>query len=188
MDFFVNFGRRDVTKCRMDGLVSVMPMESTMKKYFAERFLPCTSRMYAAALAILGSQSDAEDAVQTAMLKIWENIRRGNIPDSPEAYALTAVRRICLNELSRLQRLTALDAGNLHNLPSGSNAGEEQIALGEVTELMRSLPATERRAIELTAYGGCSSDELAAALGTSSANARQILSRGRKKLRSLFSR
>lgn len=168
----------------MDGLDSVMPMESAMKKYFAERFLPYTSRMYAAALAILGSQSDAEDAVQTAMLRIWENIRRGNIPDSPEAYALTAVRRICLNELSRLKRLTALDG----DFPAGSNAGENRIALGEVTELMRSLPTTERRAIELTAYGGCSSDELAAALGTSSANARQILSRGRKKLRSFFSR
>ncbi len=164
-----------------------MPMESAMKEYFAERFLPCTSRMYAAALAILGSQSDAEDAGQTAMLRIGENIRRGNLSDAPDAYAMAAVRNICFSELSRTQRLEAFDGDRL-TVRAGSNGGEEQVALGEVTSLMRSLPAAERRAIELTAYAGCSSDEVAAALGTSAANARKILSRGRKKLRSLFSR
>ena len=158
-----------------------------MKKYFTERFLPCTSRMYAAALAILGSPSDAEDAVQTAMLRIWDNIRQGRVPDTPEAYALTAVRRICLSELARSRRITSLD-GELHPCPSGAGGSEERVELGEVTEMMRSLPAMERRAIELTAYGGCTSDEVGAALGTSAANARQLLCRGRRKLRSFFSR
>ena len=141
--------------------------------------------MYAAALAILGSPSDAEDAVQAAMLRIWENIRRGNIPDAPEPYALAAVRNICLSELARSRRFEAF-TGEHRDPPAAT--GDARIELGEVTKMMRSLPEMERRAIELTAYAGCSSDELGAALGTSAANARQILSRGRKKLRSFFSR
>ena len=159
-------------------------MSRDRKKYFTERILPHSAKMYGVAFAITGSREDASDAVQTAMLRIWKSISEGADPENPGAYCLTAVRNICLNEILRTQKLTAL--GNEENLPSANSEAEATLTLKEVTTRLRSLPEKERMAIELTAYAGCSSEDVANVLSVSPANARQILSRGRRKLRELF--
>ena len=159
-------------------------MNRDRKKYFTDRIMPHSAKMYGVAFAILGSQEDASDAVQTAMLRIWKIVSEGSEPENPGAYCLSTVRNICLNEILRAKKLVALEGEE--NLPVAGDNTESSITLKEVALHLSSLPEKERRAIELTAYAGCSSEDVATALSVTPANARQILSRGRRKLRDLF--
>ena len=167
---------------KANGLVCDMNRDS--KKYFTEMILPHSSKMYGVALAITGSREDASDAVQTAMLRIWKSVSEGLVPENPTAYCISAVRNVCINESMRAKRLSPLE-GNAE-LPSEGIAAEASLRLQEVTAGLTRLPDKERQAVELTAYAGCSSEELANALNVSPANARQLLSRGRRKLREWF--
>lgn len=159
-------------------------MEIAPRKYFTDNILPCNARMYAAALAITGSPEDAADAVQTATLRIWENICKGIFPEVPAAYCLSAIRNICLTESARASRKIPLDT--TREIPTGDDGTEKAIELNEVTATLRRLPEKERKAVEMSAFAGCSADDIAEVLGISAANARQILSRGRRRLRSFF--
>ena len=68
------------------------------------------------------------------------------------------------------------------------NGIEEAVELNEVRASLMKLPEKERKAVEMSAYAGSSTDDIAKALGVTPVNARQILSRGRRTLRSLFSK
>lgn len=155
-------------------------------EYFKTTIYPCAPRMYAAAFAITRSEADAADAVQTAMLRIWEAISGGAGIDRPMSYCLTAVRNICLNELTQSGRTVSIDACT-QDIPVEDNA-ETSVELDEVSAAMARLPDTERRALEMRAYAGLSSEDIGAAMGVSACNARQLLSRGRRRLRSFFNR
>lgn len=161
-------------------------MDVTPRKYFTDNILPCHARMYAAAMAIIGSPEDAADAVQTAMLRIWENICKGVFPEVPMAYCLSAIRNICITETTRLSRKVSLDA--TREISSEKSGVEEALELNEVTATLRCLPVKERKAVEMSAYAGSSADDIAEVLGVTPANARQILSRGRRRLRSFFTK
>ncbi len=159
-------------------------MNITPRKYFTDNILPCNARMYAAALAITGSPEDAADAVQTAMLRIWENVCKGVFPKIPMAYCLSSIRNICITETMRSSRKMPLDT--TREISTEKSGVEETLELNEVTATLQRLPEKERKAVEMSAYSGCSADDIAKVLGVTPANARQILSRGRRKLRSFF--
>lgn len=156
------------------------------RKYFTDHILPCSAKMYAAALAITGSREDASDAVQTAMLKVWERVSAGIYPESPAAYCLSAIRNICITECTRTSRYVAID--ETPDVAPDKNGIEEAVELNEVRASLMKLPEKERKAVEMSAYAGSSTDDITKALGVTPVNARQILSRGRRTLRSLFSK
>ena len=153
-------------------------MDSSARTYFTEVILPCHARMYAAALAITGSSDVARDAVQTAMMRLWETVRKGSLPESAMPYCLSAVRNICITEMAYKRRKVPID--------TVAEPSTATCRAKEVADALRMLPAKERQAVEMSAWGGCSADDIAGALGTNAVNARQLLSRGRKRLRSLF--
>ncbi len=158
-------------------------MNSDHRKYFDSQILPCYRRMYAAALAMLGSTDDAADAVQTAMLNIWEAVADGRRFDAPVSYALSALRNVCLSAIEKRRKNVGIDTVDA---PEAPDAADALANLGDATRLLGHLPERERKALVLNAFAGCDASEISATLGVSPVNARQILSRARKKLRSLF--
>lgn len=154
------------------------------REYFVETILPFSGKMFGVAAAITGSREDASDAVQTAMLRIWETVRSGIRPENPSAYCMSAIRNICLSEIAHSSRAVSLDSQS--EIPSEKNSAESFLALKEVIGHLRKLPDKERQAVEMSAFAGSSSDDIAEALSVSTANARQLLSRGRRKLRDWF--
>lgn len=159
-------------------------MSESLRKYFVETILPFSGKMFGVAAAITGSREDASDAVQTAMLRIWENICAGTIPDNPAAYCLSAVRNICITQFIRAKRVTPMDNDD-ETPPQRSNA-EDSLSLKEVLGYLQTLPEKERQAVEMSAFAGYSSEDIAAELKVTKVNARQLLSRGRKRLRDWF--
>ena len=155
------------------------------KNRFEIELLPCYKRMYSACLTIIRDRDEAADAVQETYARLWE--RRNDLDrlDSIEAYALTIAKRICINKLHSREIITETD-NNSDSETGEHNTFEHADELRLVRSLMKQLPENQRKAVELSAYGGCSNDEIAELTGESSANVRQLLSRGRKKLKELY--
>lgn len=148
------------------------------EEIFHQRFLPLYPRLYAVALSITGNSTDAADAVQDSMTKIWSRI--SDIADlkSPLGYAMTILHNSAI-DIVRSHKSTEL-TDNISTEPTEPDTVEF------LYRAIRSLPDFQRRAVELSAFAELSAEEIASQLHTSPANARQLLSRGRRKLREIF--
>jgi RNA polymerase sigma-70 factor (ECF subfamily) len=141
------------------------------------------ARLVALAYRMLGDMGRAEDMVQEAWLR-WQG-RREEV-DSPPAYLVTMVTRLCLNDLdsaktrreqSRSDRLpepVALDAGVL-----GRIEVLEQISMAFLVMLQRLTPA-ERAVLLLHDVFDFAHAEIAALIGKNEAACRKLLERARE--------
>ena len=133
------------------------------------------NRLYRAALAILGSAPEAEDAVQEAFLALWE---KGPADLRDEGAWL--MRVLVNNCRSRLRRAWRREVPLPETLPA---PGPEE--RGELEELF-ALPPEDRAAIHLFYYEGYSTDEIARITGQRPGTVRARLSRARARLRELL--
>jgi len=139
--------------------------------------------LVALAYRMLGDVGRAEDMVQEAWLR-WQGRRED--ADSPRAYLVTVVTRLCLNELdsakarheeSRSDRLPEpidLDEGGIGRLES-----LDQVSMAFLVVLQRLTPA-ERAVLLLHDVFDFAHDEIATLVGKSEAACRKLLGRARQ--------
>lgn len=149
------------------------------EEIFHQHFLPLYPRLYAVALSITGNSTDAADAVQDTMTKIWSHISEIADIKSPLGYSLTILRNSAI-DIVRTRKSTELT----DNIGTVEPADPDTLKF--LYRAIRSLPDYQRRAVELSTFAELSAEEIAGQLNTSPANARQLLSRGRRKLREIF--
>ncbi|MET7395353.1 sigma-70 family RNA polymerase sigma factor [Dactylosporangium sp. NPDC005572] len=151
----------------------------------AERFERVRPRLRAVAYRMLGSLTEADDAVQEAWLRLQRTDDReiGNLA----AWLTTVVGRVCLDMLrSRTQRREEpldLDA----EPPADAADPEQQAMLADSVGLallvvLDTLAPTERLAFVLHDLFAVSFDEIAVMVGRSPAAARQLASRARRRI------
>jgi RNA polymerase sigma-70 factor, ECF subfamily len=140
--------------------------------------------LVAHAYRMLGDLGRAEDMVQEAWLR-WEGRKELEI-DSPRAYLVTLVTRLCLNELAsaksrheesrgdRLPEPVDLDAGGI-----GRVELLEQVSMAFLVVLQRLTPV-ERAVFLLREAFGFEYAEIAALVGKSEAACRKLLERARR--------
>ena len=130
-----------------------------------DRYAPLA---YGVALRILGDPARAEDVVQEAFMKIWNNAasfdsRRGSL----RAWLLTAVRN---RSIDYLRGRAAHERRELELQPELAEVGARsdpwrQVSLSlersAVIEALSSIPAEQRQAVELAFFGGYSHREIA---------------------------
>jgi len=142
--------------------------------------------LLALAYRMLGEVARAEDVVQEAWLR-WQ--RQGEV-DSPKAFLLTTVARLCLDELgsararreeSRSDRLP--EPVDLDQSGIGRVEMLDQISMAFMVVLQRLTPA-ERAVFLLHEVFDMSHGEIAALLGKTEAACRQLLKRGRENVAS----
>lgn len=149
---------------------------------FRQRFLPLYRQLYAAAFALLGNPDDAADAVQDTMVKIW-NIRNSfNAIASPQGYAMQLLKTSAI-DIIRRRRFTAISDAITE--PEAEVAPEAD-SVEFLKKAIASLPDRQQEVIRLSALAGLNTDEITATMGISAENARQLLSRARRKLRELY--
>ena len=134
------------------------------------------NRLYRAALAILGSVPEAEDAVQDAFLAFWTKAP-GDLRD-PGAWLMRVLVNNCRSRLRASKRREILPLWE--ELPAPE---PEERALWEE---LRALPPQDRAAVHLFYYEGYSTQEIARILSCRSGTVRSRLSRARKKLKELL--
>lgn len=133
------------------------------------------NRLYRAALAILGSPQEAEDAVQDAFVKYLE--RAPKDLENPNPWLMRVLVNGCKSRLRLAWRqVTELP----EDLPAPSVEEREEL------EELWSLPPEERAAIHLFYYEGYSTREIAAMTGVAEGTVRSRLSRARERLRKLL--
>ena len=133
------------------------------------------NRLYRAALAILGSPQDAEDAVQDAFVKYLEKAPAEL--KAPNAWLM----RVLINGCKSRLRLAWRQVGPIpEELPATTPEEREELA-----ELWQ-LPPEERCAIHLFYYEGWSTREISAITGVAEGTVRSRLSRARERLRKLL--
>lgn len=145
-------------------------------------------RLWAIAYRMLGSAADAEDAVQTVWLR-WLESAPADV-DSPTAWLVTALTRLCIDELRSARRRRVTYVGpwlpeplvdDAHPLPLELVERDESLSLAYLVMLER-LGPVERAAVVLHDALDWSHAQIARALGKSEAACRQVLARARRRL------
>jgi len=154
-------------------------------KSLAERFEADRTRLQAMAYRLLGSASDADDAVQEAWLRLSRSDT--SAVENLSGWLTTVVTRVCLDMLrarrSRREQPLALDGGFIPDAgdPEREAMLAESVGLAMLAVLQRLAPA-ERVAFVLHDIFGVSFEEIASIVGRSPIAARQLASRGRRRV------
>jgi RNA polymerase sigma-70 factor (ECF subfamily) len=161
------------------------------RDWLAQRFQEHRPRLRAVAYRMLGSTSEADDALQEA----WIRLSRSNAGeiDNLEAWLVTVVGRVALNMLRsrKTRREEPLDA---HLLPDpivdradGIDPEHEALLADSVglalLVVLETLTPAERLAYVLHDMFSVPFDEIGAILDHSPEAARQLASRGRRRIR-----
>jgi RNA polymerase sigma factor (sigma-70 family) len=145
-----------------------------------------------AALALLGSREEAEDAVQTVLLRTfrrWEQAKQ-----APEAYSRTVLVNVCRERWRYRARhpeapgilgdAGQVVAGQLADVASFAEAVDRRHVLVRV---LRRLPAVQREVLVFRYLLDATVAETAATLGVAEGTVKSAASRGLEQLRVLLS-
>jgi RNA polymerase sigma factor (sigma-70 family) len=162
----------------------------TETDWLAERFEENRTRLRAVAYRMLGSLTDADDAVQESWLRLARSDAGGI--DNLDAWLTTVVARVCLNVL-RSRNTRREEPLGVH-LPDpvvgradGTNPEDEALLADSVGlalhVVLDTLPPAERLAFVLHDMFDLPFDEIAPMVGRTPAAARQLASRARRRVR-----
>ncbi|HEX6676199.1 MAG TPA: sigma-70 family RNA polymerase sigma factor [Actinomycetes bacterium] len=160
------------------------------RDWLAERFQEHRPRLRAVAYRMLGSTSEADDAVQEAWIRLSRS-DAGEI-DNLEAWLVTAVGRVALNMLRAraTRREEPLDArlpDPIVDRVDGIDPEHEALLADSVglalLVVLETLTPAERLAYVLHDMFSVPFDEIGAILDRSPEAARQLASRGRRRIR-----
>ena len=158
-------------------------------KDLAARFEENRVRLRAVAYRMLGSQSEAEDAIQEAWLRLSRS--DGAEVENLGAWLTTVVARVCLDVLRsrKLRREDPLESDDALEAAAGAdpNAADQEMQLADslgpaLLIVLETLAPSERIAFVLHDLFAVSFDEIAGIVGKSPAAARQLASRARRRV------
>ena len=156
--------------------------------YFKQVYFSLHPKLYRVAYAILKNAEDAEDILQDAYCKLWDERNKLVDIQKPEAYCVTLIKNLCM-DFFRSTKM-ALYEHNIedYDVPDFSYNVENEMINKETVEKIKSLllhlPEKQQRVIDLRAFAGCSSEEIQKITGESPENVRLLLSRARNTLKS----
>ena len=161
-------------------------MTTNEREWLAERFEENRPHLRAVAYRILGSLSDADDAVQQGWLRLNRSDASGI--DNLSAWLTTVVARVCLDML-RSRQSRHEESLNVHAISRGAggdNAEDEALLADSVglalLVILDTLTPAERLAFVLHDMFAMSFDDIAPIVERSPAAARQLASRARRRV------
>lgn len=153
---------------------------------FRRVYVPLSGSLYRIAYSYLRSEADAKDAVQDTFVRLWNSRSRLDGIDSPEAYAMTLVRNICIDRLRAAARHPSEEIGEMTgDDPPPESRYIDKERLRRVMKAMDELPDGERKAVRMRALEGKEYSQIALETGLSLQSLRVLLSRARKKLKEI---
>lgn len=145
--------------------------------------------MFSIAYRMLGSVTEAEDVVQSGMVRIQERLRSGDPIDRPDAFASTVVTRLSIDVLRSARRAREVYVGPwlpepllaADDDPARRVEHDETLSIALLRMLERLAPV-ERAVFVLRESLGLEFDEIAAIVEKEPAAVRQILHRARQRV------
>ena len=132
--------------------------------------------LFNVARGILGSDEEAEDVVQDAMLRLWQ------LRDEPimnvRGFARVVVRNLCLSKVRRKRETVDIARADVANDDESESARNEQI--DRMMKLVDALPTMQQTVLRMRHMQEMTMADIANIIGTSEAAVRQSLSRARR--------
>jgi RNA polymerase sigma-70 factor (ECF subfamily) len=143
---------------------------------------------FAIAYRMLGSVSEAEDVVQEALLRLHQALQAGEQIASPRAFAATVTARLAINELRSARARRERYVGEWLPEPIITDGHDDPAQQAEMADslslamlvLLESLSPEQRAVLVLHDVFDYGYPEIAAIVGKSEANVRQLATRARK--------
>ncbi|MBP5336723.1 MAG: sigma-70 family RNA polymerase sigma factor [Bacteroidales bacterium] len=130
---------------------------------FIRVFLPMGDGLYRVAFRLLGSQAEAEDAVQDLFIKVWGRGDDLDRVDNPRAWCLTLMRNLCIDRLrTRAGQQTVPIEENLPDVVT-----EHSTRMERTLEVVRALPHRSRELLRLRLVEDLSYEEISRQTGLS---------------------
>ncbi len=143
---------------------------------------------FAIAYRMLGSVSEAEDVVQEALLRVHQAIDAGEQLDSPRAYVSTITTRLSINELRSARARRERYVGEWLPEPIVTDGEDDPARHAETADslslamlvLLESLSPEQRAVLLLHDVFDYGYPQIAAIVGKSEDNVRQLATRARR--------
>lgn len=148
-----------------------------------ERYRPALVR----ACSRILPYSQAEDAVQQALLSAHQAVQRNGAPQRFEPWLHRIAVNAALKEVRRIPEEFPLDEERTNGVEQPPERHERRERLREVVDALGALPAGQRRALLLRELEGRSHVEIARSLGLTPGAVRQLIHRARGGVRSMVS-
>jgi RNA polymerase sigma-70 factor (sigma-E family) len=150
---------------------------------FTEFVQAASASLLRAALVLLDSREDAEDALQVTMLRTYRRWDRAK--EAPLAYARAVLVNACRERWRHLRRHPEIsqDVGELANVVSFAEAVDRRHAL---VRALRQLPAIQREVLVCRYLLDATVAETATALDIAEGTVKSAASRGLEQLRQLL--
>ena len=157
-------------------------------KQFKITVVPLRDKLLNYARRMTDDPSDAEDAVQEVMLKLWNLRQRLDEYRSIDAVAMTMTHHLCM-DMWRAKRPDTLSLDRVQ-APTPSATQERLLEEKDEFRLMReiidSLPTLQRTIIRMKDIEEYETEEIAEITGCNAEAIRSNLSRARKKVREVY--
>ncbi len=145
---------------------------------------------FAVAYRMLGSVAEAEDVVQEALLRLHQELERGEEIASPRAFVATVVTRLSIDQLRSARVRREQYVGEWMPEPLVTDPREDPAERAEIADtlsfafltVLESLTPEQRAAFLLREVFDYPYAEVAEIIGTSEENARQLNSRARSQV------
>src|SRR5258708_32926698 len=152
----------------------------------AETFHQYRSLLFSIAYRMLGSVSDADDMLQETFIR-WQKSSDEEIR-SPRAFLVTIISRLCINHLQSARVQRDVYVGQWLPEPIVTGPGSDPLEIIRVDEslsmaflvMLERLTPVERAVLLLREAFEYEYSEIAAVLGQSATNCRQVLRRARQ--------
>ena len=130
------------------------------------------------ARGILGSDEEAEDVVQDAMLRLWQ------LRDEPihnvRGFSRIVVRNLCLSKVRRKRATVDITHADIADDDEAASTRNEQI--DRMMQLVEALPTMQQTVLRMRHMQEMTMADIASLIGTSEAAVRQSLSRARRSI------
>lgn len=153
---------------------------------FDDTFLAVRPRLMRRAHGLTDNRYDAEDAVQDVYSRLARGYReRFTRHPAPYAYAVHALRSVILDARRRRRDIPVGGAGEIEQLGGTARPLADEVV---VSDLLRLLTPTQRRAVYLVDIEGHTLEQAAAVLDVDRSAVHRSRARGLRQLRSHLTR
>jgi RNA polymerase sigma factor (sigma-70 family) len=149
---------------------------------FAELYGRYHQRLFRYCRSIVGSDTDAQDALQTAFARALVALRdsRRDAPVRPWLYRIAHNESISLLRRRRPERELPDELTNV--APAAHEVADERAELGTLLADLAELPERQRGALVMRELSGLGHEEIAAAFGITTGAAKQTIFEARRAL------
>ncbi|WP_298648043.1 sigma-70 family RNA polymerase sigma factor [uncultured Proteiniphilum sp.] len=155
-------------------------------RQFQYKILCHSDKSYRLALSILKDESNAKDALQELMMRLWEKRNQLDAITNHQAFILTSMRNVCLDMIRKQMHTAEIPADTEYNAPDPHQQTEQTDMINHIGSMIDELPEMQRTILRMKDVEEMELEEIAQIMSMTENAVTVNLSRARKRLRDMI--